>query len=388
MTPVNSKMPTVAIISTCIEEWGGSEELWARSIPLLQAAGLGVIVYKDRINREHPRWAALGRSGVGFRELRTPKWRYFARKAMLRARKRYWNLSNEFRREFRRQLLQDRPALVVIAQGINFDGLNYAQDCITVGFPYVIICQKAVDFYWPQPVERPGMIKAFIHARKCFFVSRHNRDLTEEQFGIRIPNTQLIYNPVDLNGGPVPYPADRGMYRLACIGRLFVLDKGQDILIRLLARPKWRERPVELCFIGSGVDREGLEAMARLYGLTNISFAGQRNDMRECWREFHALALPSRSEGLPLVVLEAMAAGRVAITTTAGGSQEVLEDGVTGFIGDTGTESFDEALERAWQRRDEWEAIGLAAHKDLPNRLPESPAEVEFAKTLITLIHD
>lgn len=381
-------MPTIAIISTCIEEWGGSEELWGRSIPLLQAGGMNVVVYKDRINRQHPRWSAMAASGVGLHELRTQTWQFIARKAWLRSRGRYWYPSSELRRKFIRQLQADRPALVVIAQGINFDGLNYAQDCISVGIPFVVICQKAVDFYWPQPDERPGMTRALTQAKRCFFVSRHNQELTEEQFGIRLDNAQLIFNPVDLKSGAVPYPADRDVYRLACIGRLFVLDKGQDILIRLLARPKWRERPVELTFIGSGADREGLEAMARMYGLTNVHFSGQLADVRESWREFHALALPSRSEGLPLVVLEAMAAGRVVITTTAGGSKEIIEDGGTGFIGDTGTESFDEALERAWQRRDEWEAIGLAACKDLPRRLPGTPAEAEFAKTLISIVHE
>lgn len=381
-------MPTIAIISTCIEEWGGSEELWGRGIPFLQAAGLGVVVYKDRINREHPRWAALARSGVKLFDLQTPKWKFFARKALLRMQKQYWYESSELRRSFTHRLLADRPALVVIAQGINFDGLNYAQDCIPAGIPFVVICQKAVDFYWPQPEQRPGMIKALTEARQCFFVSRHNQALTEEQFGIRLRNARLVFNPVDRSAGPVPYPADRSVYRLACIGRLFLLDKGQDILIRLLARPKWRDRPIELTFIGAGADREGLEAMARLYGLTNVHFAGQVADMRECWRRFHALALPSRSEGLPLVVLEAMAAGRVVITTTAGGSQEVIVDGVTGFIGDTGTESFDEALERAWQRREEWEAMGSAACRDLPNRLPDEPAESAFAKTLISIVNE
>jgi glycosyltransferase involved in cell wall biosynthesis len=381
-------MPTIAIISTCIEEWGGSEELWGRSIPHLLAAGLKVVVYKDRIDRGHPRWSALAAAGVELKELDTPKWVFFARKALLRIRGKYWYESSELRRTFKRQLLADHPSLVVIAQGINFDGLNYAQDCLLLGIPYIVICQKAVDFFWPQPDQRPGMIRALTQARRCFFVSRHNLALTEEQFGIRLNNTQLIFNPVELGGGPVAYSFDGSVLRLACIGRLFVLDKGQDILIRLLARPKWRERPVELTFIGSGADREGLEAMARMYGLSNVHFAGVLHDMRGMWRDFHALVLPSRSEGLPLVVLEAMAAGRVVVTTFAGGSREVIEDGVTGFIGDTGTESFDAALERAWQRRDEWEAIGLAACTDLPRRLPSTPAEVEFAKTLISMLHE
>jgi glycosyltransferase involved in cell wall biosynthesis len=380
-------MHTIAIISTCIEEWGGSEELWGRSIPILQAAGCKITVYKDRINRQHPRWAALAQSGVGLFDLAGAKWKFFARKVLFRMQQRYWYESSELRRAFTRRISVDRPALVVIAQGINFDGLNYAQDCIAAGVPYVIICQKAVDFFWPQPDQRPGMIRALTQARRIFFVSRHNQELTEEQFGTRLTNGQLIFNPVDRGGGPVPYPIDVSIYKLACIGRLFLLDKGQDILIRLLARPKWRSRPVELTFIGSGADREGLQAMARLYGLSNVHFAGQLTDVRDNWRNFHALALPSRSEGLPLVVLEAMAAGRVVITTTAGGSREVISDGVTGFIGDSGTESFDEALERAWQRRGEWEEMGLAAFRDLPNRIPAEPAEAEFAQSLISIIH-
>jgi glycosyltransferase involved in cell wall biosynthesis len=330
----------------------------------------------------------LAKKGVIFRELYTSQWMFLARKVYLRMRRQWWYENHELRRKLNRQLRRDRPDLVVIAQGINFDGLEYAQECLAAGIPYVVICQKAVDFYWPQPDQRPGMTRALTQSRKCFFVSRHNQELTEEQFGIRLHNVQLIFNPVDRSGGTLPYPADRTVYRLACIGRLFVLDKGQDILIRLLARPKWRDRPIELSFIGSGVDREALESMTKLLGLKNIHFAGQRSDMRDWWREFHALALPSRGEGLPLVVLEAMAAGRVVITTTAGGSQELIKDGVTGFIGDTGTESFDSALERAWQRRDEWEAIGLAAAADLPNRLPDCPAEEEFAKTLIAIIHE
>jgi glycosyltransferase involved in cell wall biosynthesis len=381
-------MPTIAIITTCLEDWGGSEELWARSIPTLQAAGIGVIVYKDKINGGHPRWTALVKAGVGLRELRTPTWQFAAKKAWRRVRGRYWYKGNALRAAFTRQLQSDQPALVVIAQGINFDGLDYAQECLAAGVRYVVICQKAVDFYWPQPDQRPGMIRALIGAQKCFFVSRHNQELTEEQFGIRLSNTQLIYNPVDRSNPPIPYPSGNTVYRLACIGRLFVLDKGQDTLIRLLSRPKWRERPIELVFVGTGVDREGLEAMARLHDLKNIHFAGQRNDMRQLWQEFHALVLPSRSEGLPLVVLEAMAAGRVVITTTAGGSQEVIEDGVTGFIGEAGAESFDQAMERAWQRRGEWEAIGTAACRDLANRLPDRPAEIDFAQTLIRLVHD
>jgi glycosyltransferase involved in cell wall biosynthesis len=381
-------MQTIAIITTCIEQWGGSEELWARSIPTLQTAGYGIVVYKDVINRQHPRWRQLAETGVRLSELRQPKWHFLLRKMMRRLLGKYWFEGQQLRLKFVRELRNDRPELVVIAQGINFDGLDLAQDCLAEKIPYVIICQKAVEFFWPQPDQRPGMIKAYRHALKCFFVSRQNLILTEEQFGIRFENAEVIFNPVDRGKGLLPYPAVNGKYKLACVGRLFVLDKGQDILIRLLNRPKWRDRPLELTFVGSGVDREGLEDMTRMLGLGNITFTGQVDKASGLWQDYHALALPSRGEGLPLVVLEAMTAGRVVITTTAGGSQEVIRDGVTGFIGEPGIESFDQALERAWQRREEWEAIGAAACKELDRLLPAEPPEVFFGRTLIALMNE
>jgi glycosyltransferase involved in cell wall biosynthesis len=380
-------MQSIAIITTCIEQWGGSEELWGRSIPGLQTAGIGVTVYKERIDRRHPRWAALAGSGVRLAELKTSQLNFLLRKTIRRLFGRYWSEGLQLRDRFVRRLREDRPALVVIAQGINFDGLDFAHACLDERIPYVIICQKAVEFFWPQPDQRPWMTEAYKGALTCFFVSRHNLRLTEEQFGARLDNAELIGNPVDRSGGLLPYPPVNGSYRLACVGRLFVLDKGQDILIRLLDRPKWRERPLQLSFVGSGVDREGLEAMSRLLGLTSIAFTGQVENMRDLWRDFHALVLPSRGEGLPLAVLEAMTAGRVVITTTAGGSQEVIEEGVTGFIGEPSIESFDQALERAWQRRADWETIGMEASKDLDRRLPREPAEKHFAEALIALLH-
>lgn len=274
-----------------------------------------------------------------------------------------------------------------MAQGINFDGLAYARLCISLQVPYVIISQKAVEFYWPLPGDRAGMIQAFTHARQCIFVCRHNQLLTEEQFGIRLSNARIIYNPVRLRSEPLPYPSTEGGYRLACIGRFFLLDKGQDLLLRILSQKKWRERPIQVSFIGKGIDEEGLRAMAGLLQLTNVTFIGHVEDGPAVWQDHHALILPSRGEGLPLVVLEAMAAGRPSIVTTAGGSREVLEEGVTGFIGEASQDSFDQAMEAAWQQRDRWESMGKKAYGSIMNQVPESP-ETGFANYLTTLLHE
>jgi glycosyltransferase involved in cell wall biosynthesis len=127
---------------------------------------------------------------------------------------------------------------------------------------------------------------------------------------------------------------------------------------------------VRVSFHGEGANREGLEALARHLDLASVSFEGQAPDIEDVWRTHHALVLPSRAEGLPLALLEAMACGRVPIVTDVGGNAEVVEDAVSGFIASSPTvDAFDAALERAWARRDEWEGIGAAAARRVAEKV-------------------
>ncbi len=243
-----------------------------------------------------------------------------------------------------------------------------------------------MDFYWPPLSERSFMIKALQHARKCFFVSHHNKKLTEEQFGIHLANSKIIYNPVKISDRIV-FPSVNDGYKLACVARLFLLDKGQDILLRILSQKKWKERPVKISFIGSGDDYEGLHAMAKFLNISNVEFTGQINDIEKIWRQHHALILPSRSEGLPLSLVEAMAAGRPVIVTNAGGNAELVQEGITGFIGQINETSFDDAMERAWNNRNNWESIGKRAAAFIQEKIPKNP-ENDFANYLNEMIHE
>jgi glycosyltransferase involved in cell wall biosynthesis len=91
---------------------------------------------------------------------------------------------------------------------------------------------------------------------------------------------------------------------------------------------------------------------------------GSASDIRRVWSLNHILVMPSLNEGMPLSVVEAMLCGRPVVTTDVGGNTEWITDGEEGFIADgANTRSLDAALEAAWQRRDEWSAIGLKAHE-------------------------
>jgi glycosyltransferase involved in cell wall biosynthesis len=271
-------------------------------------------------------------------------------------------------------LSRGRPDLAIVSQGLNFDGINLAGACLRLRVPYVLLAQKATELIWPEDHGRPYAVRVYRGAQRVAFVSEHNRRLTENQLGITIPGAVVLPNPVLVaRRSPLPWPAvNDGEYRLACVGRLFAFEKAQDVLLEVLARDHWRDRPLHVSFHGEGRNRQGLEDMARRLGLRRVSFAGQSPRIEDVWRDHHGLILTSRAEGMPLALLEAMACGRMAVVTDVGGNTEIVEDGVSGFVAaGPVAAAIDDALERAWQRRTDWEAIGAAAAARIAELMPD-----------------
>ncbi len=272
-----------------------------------------------------------------------------------------------------------RPHLVVISQGQNFDGTHFGKACQAMGLDYVLISQKASELNWPPDDFRSYYRGAFAGARSCVFVSEHNRRLTEEQLGIRLAHGAVFRNPfLAGHAGPLPWPGgDREELRLACVARLSAADKGQDLLLRVVAQPRWRERGLVVRLYGDGVGRDGLKELARMFGCDNVSFEGKRADVEAVWRDNHALVLSSRAEGLPLALVEAMMCGRPAVVTDVGGASEVVRDGITGVLASSPTLSaVDSALERFWTMRSRWEQMGTAAAKHIRTIVPPDPGSV------------
>lgn len=362
--------------------WGGSEELWAGAAATLADAGHKVTVFKPRVDR----------SPEHIQQLRDRGCRVFNLTGFPLLHPKIYALASavSYRLGTIQQsvflylgLLFMKSDLIVLSQGGNHDGLQFAWVLRVLGRPYVLIAQKAADMYWPMDVRRKALHAMYAGARAAFFVSEHNRRLTEEQIGANLPRALVVRNPFAVPWEPRhDWPGESDGFRFACIGRLYPMEKGQDLLLRVLARDKWRRRPLSVTFYGIGANREGLEAMARHHGLTSVRFAGFTDDVPGIWDDHHGLILPSRCEGLPLVLVEAMLSGRVSIVTDVAGNGEVLADGRTGFLATAPTEdALDQAMERAWQRRHEWRAIGAAAAECIRMLVPPDPAAV-LASTL------
>ena len=286
------------------------------------------------------------------------------------------------------RLAATRPDLVIISQGENHDGLHFGHLCRKLRIPYALISQKAADHFWPPDRARRRRRTGYEGAARCFFVSEHNRRLTEDQIGARLTNAEVVRNPYLVPaGGPLPWPEGGGgeSLRLACVARLYLLDKGQDILLRVLARERWRGRSLHVSFYGRGVNAEALSDLAARLCLRNVSFEGQTEDVPGIWKGHHALVLASRAEGLPLALVEAMMCGRPAVVTRVGGNAEVVEDGVNGFLAAPDEDSIDAALEEVWARRGELRAMGELAAQRIRELVPAKPAE-EFADLLLDLV--
>jgi glycosyltransferase involved in cell wall biosynthesis len=114
--------------------------------------------------------------------------------------------------------------------------------------------------------------------------------------------------------------------------------------------------------------------MVEQLGLTSVDFRRPTDDIEGVWSKHHALVLPSRFEGMPLVVVEAMLCGRPCIATDVGGNRELIRDGVNGFLAKAPTvELFDEALSRAWENRHRLKEIGQQAACDVRKWVSSNP---------------
>jgi glycosyltransferase involved in cell wall biosynthesis len=118
----------------------------------------------------------------------------------------------------------------------------------------------------------------------------------------------------------------------AFVGRLVPI-KDPATLIRAFALVRARVPNARLMFVGDGELRREMETLVESLGVSSaVSFLGWRNDLRSVYATLDVLTLSSISEGTPVALIEAMAAGRAAIATSVGGTADVVADGFTGIL--------------------------------------------------------
>lgn len=358
--------------------WGGSEELWSLAALRLKAAGHFVAATTEDVPPVPQKLRDLVEKDIPVRVRKAPPG------ALGRA---LWSrlTGHTVRDPHKEWVVRQRPDLVVISQGGNTDGWHWMKFCREQALPFMAVSHCNTETAWPADRDVDEIAAAYRSARVVGCVSRHNLRLLEWQLGGKLPNARVIWNPnlaaaLEL----LPWPAESEKTRLACVGRLDPVAKGQDVLLQALALPQWRARPVELNLYGTGPAEKTLRAMARRLSLDNVNFCGYAS-VAEIWRDNHLLAMPSRQEGLPLTLVEAMSCGRPAVVTDVGGNAEMCVEGEMGFIASAAAVTpMAEALERAWTRRADWPQMGRAGRQRIMELVPRDPVG-DFCEILTSM---
>lgn len=285
-------------------------------------------------------------------------------------------------------IFDQSPDVICISQGASYDIAFIPDLCdllLKHSIPYIFVCQFNSDLSPLDDDSRDRLLKAFQGASKILFVSKQNYQLAEHHLATKIANSAIIQNPVNIQDiSPVPFPQS-DIISFASVARLEVSCKGQDTLFRVLSQPQWHKRNWRLNLYGTGIDRAYLERLAEHYEISNrIHFAGHVNDIRTLWKENHILLMPSRAEGCPLSLVEALLCGRPAVVSNVGDNTECIAETETGFISDSFTFiTFSAAMEKAWNAKESWQAMGMKAHHSMALKLDKYPG-----KSLLKIILD
>lgn len=153
---------------------------------------------------------------------------------------------------------------------------------------------------------------------------------------------RVLHNAINVEQ-PMPISSKRQPVRellgLSADSRLLVVvgrfspEKGVDVFIEAVARLSPKENSIHAILVGDGQERERLEAQAVALNVgKNVHFVGFTKTPGDYVVDADIVVVPSRSEGIPNAVLEAMSLGKPVVATAVGGIPEIIEDGISGYL--------------------------------------------------------
>jgi len=224
---------------------------------------------------------------------------------------------------------------------IMWSGNSYGRLAVLgLGIPVVIAAERNVI---RRPAWQVLLERALDRGTDAYLVNTVAiADELERHGGLPRAKIQVIPNGIDLGRLP-PFVLDRRAGRQAAgfaperrlvaqVGRL-TAQKDYPTFLRAAAALAPGHPDVDFLVVGAGELRAELERLAVDLGLgARVRFLGLRDDVPAVLAGVDVLALTSRWEGLPNVVLEAMATGAVAVATDVGGCRDVVRAGETGLL--------------------------------------------------------
>jgi glycosyltransferase involved in cell wall biosynthesis len=184
--------------------------------------------------------------------------------------------------------------------------------------------------------ERKGgslLIRLLGRADTIIALCRAARDEVVRYGQVPPERIRIVPNGVDLSQFDAASPEEAEPATLLYVGRLHPI-KGVDLLLRALAHLRRTHPEARLLILGDGEARDDLESLASTLGLTtatdpeagaHVRFLGLQDDPRPYYRCAGVVVLPSRTEGMSNVLIEAMAASKPVVATAVGGNVDLLD---------------------------------------------------------------
>ena len=196
------------------------------------------------------------------------------------------------------------------------------------------------------------------------------------RIGLAQQRTFVVHNGVPTRGPLTPRPTPEGKWTLGCVA-LFRPRKGLEVLLESLARLRAAGRDVALRAVGSfetpAYELQIRQLADRLKLAGAIDWRGFSSNVNAELERMDLFVLPSLfGEGLPMVILEAMAAGTPVIGTRVEGVPEAVRDGLDGLIAAPGdAEDLARAIGRVMQGAVDWQALRTSAHQRQAERFSD-----------------
>lgn len=232
-----------------------------------------------------------------------------------------------------------KPELIH-AQGISTSGISGFTAFLIYKFtkiPYIVY-GRGGDIY-PLKAEKFIVQKILKNAASVIALTK---GMKEEMLKIHNRNIEIIPNGINLDKFKDATNKNQKNLNNAKNTRIILFvgnlrrDKGVKYLIHSMKFVISQKLKTKLLIVGDGPEKKSLEKITKQISLDDvITFKGRvsRNEVPEYMLKADMLVLPSPyNEGFPNVILEAMAAGLPIISTNIVGMDEIIEDGVNGFL--------------------------------------------------------
>lgn len=215
-------------------------------------------------------------------------------------------------------------------------GTNSAETAVLAAM--LAACRCSFTVHGPEEFDRPqalhlrtkAALSSFVVAISSYGRSQLFRWLDTADWH----KVKVVHCGLDGSFMALDVPVVPSAPRLVCVGRLCE-QKGQLLLMAAAAELKRQHIPFQLVLAGDGEMRPQVEALIAQHGLqAEVSITGwiSGDRVRQELLEARAMILPSFAEGLPVVIMEAMAMQRPVLSTYVAGIPELVRDGETGWL--------------------------------------------------------